>query len=104
MKALRTLTFSRCRNLDIFIRALQPAISSLEVVVCPKLEEIVLVLHSFEMMSRITSVVEMAEARELRGEKLRTVRIVDEHDTADLDVSELWKHVWNVEFGSSVGL
>ena len=45
MKDLRTLTFSGCRNPNIFICALQPATGSLEVVVCPRLEELVLVLH-----------------------------------------------------------
>jgi len=98
MKDLRTLTISGCANLDIFIRALQPATSSSEVMVCPKLEELVLVLHPRETMSRITSFIEMAAARALRGGKLRTARIVDERGTADLDVSELSRHVWNVEY------
>ena len=102
MKDLRTLTFSRCANLDIFIRALHPATGSSEVVVCPKLEELVLVLHPREIMSRITSVIEMAAARALRGEKIRTIRIVDGRGTADLDVSELRKHVWNVEYRPGV--
>ena len=101
MKALRTLSLSRCRNLDIFIRALQPAISSSEVVVCPKLEQLVFVLHSFETMSSITSVVEMAEARASRGEKLRNVRIVDGRGTADLDMSEPrnTSETWNLVLG-----
>jgi len=105
MKDLRTLTFSRCTNTNIFIHALQPAgTSSSEVMVCPKLEELVLVLYLPETMSHITGVIEMAAARALRGEKLRTVRIVGGRGMADLDVSELRKHVWNVEFGSGVGL
>jgi len=46
----------------------------------------------------------MAAARALRGEKLKTVRIVDGRDAADLDVSELRKHVWNVEYCQEVWL
>ena len=101
MKALRTLTLSRCRNLDIFIRALQPTISSSEVVVCPKLEQLVFMLHSFETMSSITSIVEMAEARASRGEKLRNVRIVDRRGTANLDMSEPrnMSETWNLVLG-----
>ena len=97
MKNLRTLTLSKCRHPDIFISALQPATGSLEVVACPRLEELVLALHPHETMSHITSVTKMAAARELRGEKLRTVRIVGGRDAANFDVSELRKHVWNVE-------
>ena len=66
--------------------------------VCPKLEEFGLVLHPHETESHITSVIEMAAARASRGEKLRTVRIVDGRDGATFDVSELRKHVWNVKY------
>jgi len=104
MKDLRTLTLFTCPTLDIFIRALQPATSLSEVAVCPKLEELVLVLYPSERMSHITSVVEMAAARASRGEKLRTFRIVGGRDTTNVDISELRKHVWNVEFGPWVSL
>ena len=104
MKGLRVLTFSRCTNPDIFIRALQPAARSSEAVVCPKLEELDLVLNPHETIAHITSVIEMAAARVSRGKKLRTVRILGGCGAADLDVSELTKHVWNVEFGSVLGL
>ena len=102
MKDLRTLTLFKCRNLHIFIRALQPATSSSEVVVCPKLEEIILVLYVYEGTFDISSVIEMAAARALRGKKLRTIRIIDGREGADLDVSELRRHVWNVEYGPGV--
>ena len=95
MKDLRTLTLSVCRHPDIFISALQPATGSSEVMVCPKPEELVLVLHPHETMIHITN---MAAARASRGEKLRTVRIVDGWSAANFDVSELRKHVWNVEY------
>jgi len=104
MKDLRTLTFSGCRKPNIFISALQPATGSSEVVVCPRLEELVLVLHPHETMSHITSVTQMAEARASRGEKLRTVKIVGGRNAANFDVSELRKHVWNVEYGPGVWL
>jgi len=98
MKDLRTLTLSRCRHPDIFICALQPATGSSEVVVCPKLKELVLVLHPHETMTHITNITKMAAARALRGEKLRTVKIVGRRDAANFDVSELGEHVWNVEY------
>jgi len=102
MKDLRTLTLSKCRSLGIFIHALQSTTNPSEVVVCPKLEELVLVLQPQRRMSDITSVIEMVEARASRGGKLRTFRIVGGRDTADVDVSELRKHVWNVEYGPRV--
>ena len=103
MKDLRTLMLSGCTNQDIFIRALQPTTSSLEVVVCPKLEKIILTLL-FEGIFDTASVVEMAAARASRGKRLRTIKIIDGRGEADLDVSELRKHVWNVEYSSGTGL
>ena len=100
---LRTLTLSRCMHPNVFIRVLQPATSSSEAVACPKLEELVLVLHSHETMAHIMSVVKMAAARASRGEKLRTVRIAGEQDAATFDVSELRKHVRNAEPGPDRG-
>ena len=104
MKNLHTLTLFSCSNLYTFIHALQPGTRSSEVVVCPKLEEIILVLQ-FERMFDITSVIEMAAARASGGRKLRAIRIIDGREGAegaDLDVSELRKHVWNVEYGPEV--
>ena len=102
MKDLRTLTLSGCMYPDILIRALQPPTSSSEVMVCPKLEVFVLVLYPFYFglePSEMTSIIEMAAARASRGGKLKTVRIFCRHGTADPDLSELRKHVWNVEYG-----
>jgi len=103
MEDLRTLTLFGCTNPEIFIRALQPATSLSEVVICPRLEEIVLMLQ-FEWEFDIASVIEMAAARASKGKKLRTIRIIDGRGGTDLDVSELRKHVWDVEYGSRVGL
>jgi len=93
---LRTLTFCECRNPEIFIRALQPSASASKVIVCPKLEELVLVVFLCETMFHITRVIEMAA----RGEKPRTVRIVGGRNAANFGVSELRKHVWSVEYNS----
>jgi len=102
MKDLRTFTLSGSISPDILIRALQPSTSSSEVMVCPKLEEFVIVLYPVYFgleSSEITSTIEMAVARASRGGKLKTVRIFHRRGTANLDVSELRKHVWNVECG-----
>ena len=99
MKDLRTLTFSGQRmDPRIFIRALQPTTGSSEAMVCPKLEKLVLEFNFLGGMRCITSVTEMAAARASRGEKLRTIRIIGGHRKANLDMSELRKHVWNVEY------
>jgi len=102
MKDLRTLTLSGLMSTGILIRALQPPTNSSEVMVCPKLEEFVLVLCSFYFgvePPKMASIIEMAAARASRGGKLKTVRIFCRHGTADPDLSELRKHVWNVEYG-----
>ena len=103
MNDLRTLMLSGCTNQEVFIRALQPTTSWSEFVVCPKLEEIVLTLL-FKGMFDTTSVVEMAAARASKGKRLRTIRIIGGQGGAGLDVSELRKHVWNVEHSPGTGL
>ena len=103
-KNLRTLTLFTCQTRNIFIHALQPATSSSGITVCPKLEELVLVLYPYERLCHVTSVVEMAAARASRGEKLRTFRIVGGNGATNIDISELRKHVRDVEFGPWVSL
>ena len=101
MKDLRTLTLSGRMSPEFLIRALQPSTNSSEVMVCPKLEEFVLVFYPLSFwrdQSNITSIAEMAAARASRGGKLKTVKIFHRRGTANLDVSELRKHVWNVEY------
>jgi len=101
MKDLRTLTLSKCNFQYTPIHALE--LCSWEVVVCPKLEEFVLMPHPHERMSRIiVGAIRMAAARVSRGEKLGTFRIVGGLDAVDLDVSELRKYVCNVEYGPIV--
>ena len=104
MKDLRTLALLGCNTPQPLIRALQPTTSSSEVMVCPKLEELVLVLCLREEVPYIASLIKMAAARASRGEKLRTIRIIEAQCKANLDVSELRKHVWNVEYGPGVRL
>ena len=68
------------------------------VVVCPKLEELVLVLPSDRETLNIKNVIDLAVARVSSGAKLRTIKIASMHDKLDLvDVLELRKHVWQVE-------
>jgi len=96
MTGLRTLTLGTCRSTHIFIQALRPSASSSEVMPCPKLEGLTLVLRADEEFD-ITGLVEMAVARASGGKKLRTIEITNRGGD-DLDVSELRKHVWNVEY------
>jgi hypothetical protein len=98
MKHLRTLTLSQCTSPNIFIHALDPNIGASGVVVCPKLEELVLVFRIDGETLGIKNIIDMAAARASRGAKLRTVGIVSGRDELDpVDVLELGKHVWGVE-------
>ena len=104
MRNLRTLKLSRCQSPHFFIRALNPGMSSSRTVVCPELEELVLVLRANSETFNIKDFVKMATARALGGAKLGTVRIVcgqDELDSAG--VLELRKHVSRVEYCRGTG-
>ena len=100
MKNLRTLSLDRCRSLRFFIHALDPTMNPSGVVVCPKLEEIVIFergLFNFEHAMGM-----MAASRALRGAKLKAVRIIDSRPDRERDPAgtlELRKHVCHVEFG-----
>jgi len=101
MKDLRTFTLSKYKSPGTLIHALRPPKNSSEVMVCPKLEEFVLVICPFPFgrdQSDITSIAEMAAARASRGGKVKTVRMFHRRGTPDPDVSELRKHAWNVEY------
>ena len=95
LKSLRTLTLSRCRNPFTFMAVLSPNMDTSGVVVCPKLEEIVVVLDSDTEEIDVESTTEIAAARASRGAKLRTLKIVGKLNLGD--VLELKKHVSNVE-------
>ena len=102
IKDFRTLTVSKCRFPDVHIHALQPATSSSEVVVCPKLEGIILVLQVCGGLFDVTSITGMAAARASGGKKLKTIRIIGRREETDFDMSELRKCVRNVEYGPEV--
>ena len=96
MKDLRTLTFTRCEDPRIFVLALHHGISLSGVVVCPRLEMLII---EHDGTFDIKDVVEMTAARASAGAKLKTVRIFPLPKTASsrLDLSELKEHVLHVE-------
>jgi hypothetical protein len=99
MKHLRTLTLYYCGNPHVFIHALHPIMSSPGTVVCPKLEELVIILRSWETFD-MKSVIGVAAARASGGTKLKSVRIVGKSDKfGQTDVLELKEHVVYVECG-----
>ena len=103
MGDLRALTLYECYSLHVFIRALHPSANLPDVVVCPKLQELVLVLYDDGEVFDMEGVVGMAEARASRGKKLETVRIIDGRDEPDPDcVLELRKHVGHVGYSHQV--
>jgi hypothetical protein len=97
MKTLRTLMLYRCENIYTFMDALRPSMSSSEVVVCPKLEELILDPADDGKRLYIESVIGMAAARASRGAKLKSVRIAGRVKFAPMQVLELRKHVLHVE-------
>jgi hypothetical protein len=102
MKHLRTLTLSHCTDPDVFIKALSPSPSSSGVVVCPKLEKLVLMPRIEEETLNMENIIEMAAARASRGVKLKSVRIVNHDESVQIDASELMEHVLRVECGPEV--
>ena len=104
MKHLRTLTFSRCTSPDIFIHALDPIMSPSGDVICPRLEDLVLVLRLKGKRLDIKRVIEMAAARASRGVKLKSVKIVGQDESMRIDALELRKHVSHVECGPGEGV
>ena len=104
MKDLRTLTLSQCTSPDIFLHTLDPRMNASGVVVCPKLEELVLILRRNGETLDIKSVINVAVARASRGAKLESVRIVTHDESGQIDVSELMEYVSHVECGPKVGV
>jgi hypothetical protein len=104
MKHLRTLTLSQCVAPHLFTRALDPRMSSSGVVVCPKLEVLVLVLRRNRETLDIKDVIEMAAGRASRGAKLKSVRIVSQGKFMKTDVLGLEKHVLHMECGHEVNV
>jgi hypothetical protein len=97
MKHLRAITISQCTSPDIFIHALDPSMSTSGVVICPELEELVLVLRRHGETLDIKDVIEMAAARASKGAKLKSIRIVGHDESTQIDASKLRKHTLHVE-------
>jgi hypothetical protein len=104
MKDLRTFTLSQCASPDIFLHTLDPRMNSSGVVVCPKLEELVLILRRDGETLDIKSIINVAVARASRGAKLELVRIVTHDESMQIDALELREHVSHVECGPEVGV
>jgi hypothetical protein len=102
MKHLRTLTLYYRGSPHIFVHALHPTMSSSGIAICPKLEELVILLREWETFD-MKSVIGVAAARALGGTKLKSVRIVGDWDKfGQTDVLELEQHVLRVECGPDV--
>jgi hypothetical protein len=99
MKDLRTLTISQCKNLPYFIHTLDPDMNSSNVVVCPKLEKLILRIGK-KMVFDVESVIGMAAARAWWGAKLKSVRILSRRKLVPKSMSELRKHVLHLEYDS----
>ena len=100
MKDLRTLTLYDYANTHDVIRALDPSACSSGVVVCPKLEELVISQYGEPLDTQ--DVIEMAAARASRGVKLKSVWIDTPFESVQTDALELKRHVLHVKCGPEV--
>jgi hypothetical protein len=100
MERLRTLTLYHCASPHIFIHALHPTMSSSGTIVCPELEELVVVLDN-EMLD-MKSVIGTVAARALKGAKLKSVKIIGQDQPERAEALELEKHVLHVECGDDI--
>jgi hypothetical protein len=97
MEDLRTLTLTQCNNL-IFILILDPDKNTSKIVLCPKLEEIILYIKHPNQF-HINELLSMAEERASRGAKLSMIMIVTTDALAPTkEVFQLRKHVSRVEY------
>ena len=92
MKGLRTLALPQCITPHVFIHAMHPGMNPSGVMVCPRLEE--LVIEYWKELG-MEDIIGMAAARESRGTRLKLVRIIC---PVEVDVLELKKHVLHVEW------
>ena len=100
MKDLRTLTLYDYANTHDVIRALDPSACSSGVVICPKLEELVISQYGEPLDTQ--DVIEMAAARASRGVKLKSVWIDTPFESVQTDALELKRHVLHVKCGPEV--
>ena len=97
LEDLRTLTLARCGN-HPFISALDPDSTPENIVLCPKLEEIILYIERSDRLY-VEQLMSMAEERALRGAKLPAITIVSTESLAPTkEVFQLRKHVSRVEY------
>ena len=100
LKNLRSLTISRPTSHDAFISALNPGLSPSDVLVCSKLEELVLTFRPDDDCDfDIETVIAMTAARASRGKKLKSVVIVNRDKLVQVEERELRKHVSCVVYG-----
>jgi hypothetical protein len=96
MKQLRTLALRRCEDSDAFVRALHPNMSPLGGLICPRLEELAIVLNGTTL--DITGVIGVVVARASRGSKLKSIRIVGFKPVRANLLEQLEQHVLHVEY------
>ena len=96
MNNLRTLTLIESNSLP-FILALDPDENSNEIVLCPKLEEIVLYIKP-PFKFHVNELLRMAKKRTSRDARLSAIMIVSAYKLApSMELSGLRKHVSRVE-------
>ena len=101
MKHLRTLILRQFANPHVFIHALHPTASPSGVMVCPELEELIIMFDGITV--DMESVIGVVAARASRGAKLKSVRIFGKDKLVGIDVLELKKHILHLEYGPECG-
>ncbi|KAF9780796.1 hypothetical protein BJ322DRAFT_1081770 [Thelephora terrestris] len=97
MKNLRVLTLTNCRN-HLFFLVLNPNKNQQKIILCPKLEELVVYIKS-EDLFYVNELLEMAEERASRGVKLETVTIVSSKEFVPAkEVLKLRNYASSVEY------
>jgi hypothetical protein len=92
MKNLHTLTLAQCQNSSPFFHALKPDRGSSDVLICPKLEKLVLPIKEFDGQG----LMDMVAERALRGAKLGSLEITSRTKPVPMVALELRKHVSRV--------
>jgi hypothetical protein len=95
MKHLRTITLRHCGDSHVFIHALHPNMSSSGVVVCPELEELVIVRDGGVLDT--SSVIGIVAARASKEAKLKSIRITGGKPVWTNVLERLERHVSHVE-------
>ena len=99
MKNIRTLTLTKCHNLPFFL-ALNPQKNPSNLVICPKLEELVLYIEE-RTEFYITDMLCMVKERVARGAKLSSITIVGLRVgelAPEKEVLQLREHVTQVDY------